>query len=153
VSSDDPDHADVGSERVLLEVPEPFSNNQGGLVSFGPDGYLYISLGDGGSNNDPFNSGQNTASLLGKILRIDVNTRAPASGAGAGNHCSMASPRTTLCRRKGQVGQRGVRKEIYAWGLREVWRYSWDRKTGDLWGGDVGEGTWEEVDLIVNGGN
>jgi glucose/arabinose dehydrogenase len=154
VSSDDPDRADLGSERVLLEVPEPFSNNQGGLVSFGPDGYLYISVGDGGSNNDPFNSGQNTASLLGKILRIDVNTRAPASGGRGRKPLQYGIPTDNpFAGEKAKWGNVGVRKEIYAWGLREVWRYSWDRKTGDLWGGDVGEGTWEEVDLIVNGGN
>jgi glucose/arabinose dehydrogenase len=154
VSSADPDRADPASERVLLEVPEPFSSNQGGELGFGPDGYLYIALGDGGSNNDPFNNGQNTATLLGKILRIDVNTRS-TTGTGRnlkrleygipGDNPFVAEPDVW--------GGLGVRKEIYAWGFRNVWRYSWDRKTGDFWGADVGERLWEEVDLIVKGGN
>jgi glucose/arabinose dehydrogenase len=154
VSTTDPDRVDPVSERIVLEVPEPFNSNQGGELGFGPDGYLYISLGDGGSNNDPFNSGQNTATLLGKILRIDVNTRS-TMGEGRnlkrleygipGDNPFVSEPDTW--------GGLGVRKEIYAWGLRNAWRYSWDRKTGDLWAGDVGEKLWEEVDLIVKGGN
>jgi quinoprotein glucose dehydrogenase len=154
VSSVDPDRADLGSERVLLEVPEPFRNNQGGQVSFGPDGYLYISLGDGGSNNDPFNSGQNTSSLLAKILRIDVNTRL-ATGTGKIRKelpYGIPADNPWICELD-MAGNSGARKETYAWGLRNVWRFSWDRQTGDLWAGDVGEQLWEEVDLIVKGGN
>lgn len=154
VSAADPDRAELGSERVLLEVPEPFRNNQGGQVSFGPDGYLYISLGDGGSNNDPFNSGQNTATLLAKILRIDVNTR---SAVGTGKNRKVLPygipADNPWMDEPDLAGNSAARKETYAWGLRNVWRFSWDRKTGDLWAGDVGEQLWEEVDLIVKGGN
>jgi glucose/arabinose dehydrogenase len=154
VSSDDPDRADLGSERILLEVPEPFRNNQGGQVSFGPDGFLYIALGDGGSNNDPFNSGQNVSSLLAKMLRIDVNTRS-TTGTGKGRkELPYGIPADNPWAGEPEMGgNSGARREVYAWGLRNVWRYSWDPKTGDLWGGDVGEGRWEEVDLIVKGGN
>jgi glucose/arabinose dehydrogenase len=154
VSSADPDRADLSSERVLLEVPEPFSNNQGGQVSFGPDGYLYIALGDGGSNNDPFNSGQNTSTLLAKILRIDVNTRATTGTGKARKQLPYGIPSDNPWVGEPDLGgNSGARKETYAWGLRNVWRYSWDRKTGELWAGDVGEKLWEEVDLIVKGGN
>ena len=154
VSSANPDRADLGSERILLEVPEPFRNNQGGQLSFGPDGFLYIALGDGGSNNDPFNSGQNTCTLLAKILRIDVNTRS-TTGTGTGlKELPYGIPADNPWVGEPEMGgNSGARKETYAWGLREVWRYSWDRKTGDLWAGDVGEKLWEEVDLIVKGGN
>jgi len=154
VSSTDADRADLHSERVLLEVPEPFRNNQGGQVSFGPDGYLYISLGDGGSNNDPFNSGQNTSTLLAKILRIDVNTR-PLTGSGTNRkELPYGIPADNPWVDEPNMGNNsGARKETYAWGLRNVWRFSWDRKTGDLWAADVGEQLWEEVDLIVKGGN
>jgi glucose/arabinose dehydrogenase len=154
VSSADPDRADLGSERVLLEVPEPFRNNQGGQVSFGPDGYLYIALGDGGSNNDPFNSGQNTSTLLAKILRIDVNTRSATGTDKDRKQLPYGVPADNPWVGESDMsGNSGARKETYAWGLRNVWRYSWDRKTGDLWAGDVGEKFWEEVDLIVRGGN
>jgi len=154
VSSGDPDRADLGSERVLLEVPEPFRNNQGGQVSFGPDGYLYIALGDGGSNNDPFNSGQNTSTLLAKILRIDVNVRSMTDTGKDRKELPYAIPMDNPWAGEAEMsGNSGARKEMYAWGLRNVWRYSWDRKTGDLWAGDVGEKFWEEVDLIVKGGN
>ena len=154
VSSANPDRADLGSERILLEVPEPFRNNQGGQLSFGPDGFLYIALGDGGSNNDPFNSGQNTCTLLAKILRIDVNTRS-TTGTGTGlKELPYGIPADNPWVGEPEMGgNSGARKETYAWGLRNVWRYSWDRKTGDLWAGDVGEKLWEEVDLIVKGGN
>jgi len=154
VSSANPDRADLGSERILMEVPEPFRNNQGGQVAFGPDGFLYIAFGDGGSNNDPFNSGQNTATALAKLLRIDVNARS-ATGTGASRkELPYGIPVDNPWVGEPEMGvNSGACKETYAWGLRNVWRYSWDRKTGDLWAGDVGEGLWEEVDLIVKGGN
>ena len=154
VSSANPDRADLGSERILLEVPEPFRNNQGGQVSFGPDGFLYVALGDGGSNNDPFNSGQNTCTLLSKILRIDVNTRSTTGTGKDRKQLPYGIPADNPWVDEPEMGGvSGARKETYAWGLRNVWRYSWDRKTGDLWAGDVGERLWEEVDLIVKGGN
>lgn len=154
VSPDNPDRADPGSERVLLEVPEPFRNNQGGQVSFGPDGFLYIALGDGGSNNDPFNSGQNAGSLLAKILRIDVNSRSTTGTGKDQKRLPYGIPRDNPWVDEIEMGGKSeARKETYAWGLRNAWRFSWDRKTGDLWTADVGERLWEEVDLIVKGGN
>jgi glucose/arabinose dehydrogenase len=154
VSSTDPNRADLGSERVLLEVPEPFRNNQGGQVSFGPDGYLYISLGDGGSNNDPFNSGQSTSTLLAKILRIDVNSRSIIGVGKNRKELPYGIPADNpWVGELDMANNSGARKETFAWGLRNVWRFSWDHKTGDLWAGDVGEQFWEEVDLIVKGGN
>ena len=123
--SDDPDRADTGSATIVLTIPHAqFSNHNGGQLQFGPDGFLYIGIGDGGSQGDPNNNGQNRSVLLGKILRIDVSSlpfRAPPSNP-FGN-------------------------EIWAFGLRNPWRFSFDRITGDLWIGDVGQNAWEEVDL------
>jgi glucose/sorbosone dehydrogenase len=127
-----PDVADPNSEEVVLTVDQPFANHNGGQLAFGPDGFLYVSLGDGGSAGDPGNRAQNPGELLGKILRIDVE-----SGV-----APYAVPSTNPF-----VGVAGYRPEIWALGLRNPWRLSFDRLKGDLWIGDVGQGAWEEIDF------
>lgn len=129
-------HQASRDERVLMTVLQPYANHNGGMVAFGPDGYLYIGLGDGGSGGDPDNRAQNPADLLGKILRIDVNQGDPYGIPSDNPFASEAG-----------------RPEIYATGLRNPWRFSFDMHTGDLWAADVGQHKWEEVDLIVRGGN
>ncbi len=128
VSADDPNRADPASESVILRVDQPFPNHNGGMIAFGPDGYLYIGLGDGGSANDPLGAGQRLDTLLGKILRVDVSS-------GEGYTVPADNP---------FVGQRAL-PEIWAYGLRNPWRFSFDRATGDLYIADVGQNRWEEV--------
>jgi glucose/arabinose dehydrogenase len=123
------------SGHVILEVPQPFPNHNGGSIEFGPDGYLYLALGDGGAAGDPQGNGQNRDVLLGKILRIDVS--------GDAYTIPLDNP----------FAQGGGRSEIWAFGLRNPWRMTFDRETGDLWAGDVGQGEWEEVDRIAKGAN
>ena len=135
--TDDPDVADPASETILLQQRQPFANHNGGGVVFGPDGYLYIGLGDGGSGGDPNGNGQRLTTWLGKILRIDVD---PAN-APAGE--TFAVPEDNPF-----VGQADALPEIWAFGLRNPWRFSFDRETGDLWIGDVGQGEIEEIDLL-----
>jgi glucose/arabinose dehydrogenase len=153
VSATDPDKADMSSERILFEVQQPFWNHKGGELCFGPDGYLYLGLGDGGLADDPFGSGQNTATLLAKMLRIDVNTRTTIGRGPRARNLQYGIPSDNPFVNEPDMGGLGARKEIYAYGLRNPWRYSFDRKTGDLWVGDVGQDLWEEVDLVTKGGD
>jgi glucose/arabinose dehydrogenase len=137
--STDPAVADPGSGVTLLTIPQPFANHNGGQLAFGPDGYLYVGMGDGGSANDPMCNGQRDESLLGKILRIDVDANAsspPFYGIPPDN--PFASPG-------------GPRDEIWTKGLRNPWRFSFDRSTGDLFIGDVGQGAREEIDFQAAG--
>jgi quinoprotein glucose dehydrogenase len=139
--SDDPNQATRDSEEEILRIKQPFWNHNGGTVIFGPDGYLYVALGDGGKANDPQNNGQNLQSLLGSILRIDVDRKdenrnygIPADNPFVGYE-DRALP------------------EIWAYGLRNVWRMAFDRDTNLLWAGDVGQDIWEEINIIHRGGN
>jgi glucose/arabinose dehydrogenase len=129
--SGDPNVADRASAVTILTIAQPFANHNGGQMVFGADGYLYIATGDGGSGGDPNNLAQSLGTLLGKILRIDVDGGAP-----------YAIPPDNPF-----VGQAGARGEIWAYGLRNPWRFTFDRATRDLWIADVGQGSWEEVNL------
>jgi glucose/arabinose dehydrogenase len=131
-SSQNPDLADAASEREVMFVRQPFANHNGGGLAFGPDGMLYIGLGDGGSGGDPMNNGQRLDTRLGKLLRVDVNLT--PFGVPAEN------PFTS---------QRGALPEIWAYGLRNPWRFSFDRATGDLYIGDVGQNAAEEIDFAA----
>jgi glucose/arabinose dehydrogenase len=138
-SSANPDQADASSERILLTVAQPFANHNGGQLAFAPDGFLYIGLGDGGGAGDPLGNGQNVQTLLGKMLRIDVNNSSggrqyaiPADNPFAGG---------------------GGAPEVFAYGFRNPWRFSFDSATGTLFAGDVGQDSFEEVDIVQKGGN
>lgn len=138
LNSSDPNLANSSSEQIILEVLQPFSNHNGGQLAFGPDNYLYIALGDGGSGGDPLNHGQNRSTLLGSLLRIDIDSGTPYS-------IPLDNP---------FVGNsEGYREEIYAYGLRNPWRFSFDKVTNRLWLADVGQGAWEEIDIIESGKN
>lgn len=130
VSEEDPNHAEAESELVLLSVSQPYPNHNGGQLQFGPDGYLYAGFGDGGSANDPLGSGQDPSTLLGSLLRLDVNHAQDIYAIPASNPF---------------IADENRRNEIWAWGLRNPWRFSFDSLTGDLFIADVGQNIWEEV--------
>ena len=131
---------DPGTEYQIIEIAQPYGNHNGGQVRFGPDGYLYIGMGDGGAGGDPQENGQNPATLLGAMLRIDVDRT-------SGNQHYAIPPDNPF------VGRSDARAEIYAYGLRNPWRFSFDAPTGRLWAGDVGQNQYEEIDIIEKGGN
>jgi glucose/arabinose dehydrogenase len=140
LDEEDTDVADPESEVVIMEVAQPYSNHNAGQLAFGPDGYLYIGLGDGGSGGDPLGNAQNLGILLGSILRIDVSGLS-----GPGDYEIPAD--------NPFVGTTGAQAEIWAYGLRNPWRFSFDSETGLLWAGDVGQSLWEEIDIIIKGAN
>src|SRR5262249_43444822 len=129
--SSDPNRADPNSATILYAIPDPAPNHNGGMLAFGPDGYLYVGHGDGGGANDQFRNGQNRQALLGKILRLDVDGGEPY-----GIPPDNPFPRSS-----------DARPEIWAYGMRNPWRFSFDRASGDLWIADVGQGKYEEIDL------
>ncbi len=132
--------ANRASEKVILELDQPYQNHNGGSIEFGPDGYLYVSFGDGGSRNDPVESGQDRNQLLGSVLRIDIDH--------AQGNLAYAIPQDNPF-----VNADGARPEVFAYGLRNPWRIAFDKKTGKLWCGDVGQELWEEVNILTAGGN
>jgi len=141
VSASNPNAADPASEMVVLRYGQPYPNHNGGKVAFGNDGYLYIAAGDGGAGGDPGNRAQNKKELLGKIIRIDVNKTSGDQQYGIPADNPFAD------------NKEGNREEIFAYGMRNPWRFSFDKTTGKLWAGDVGQDKIEEVDIIEKGGN
>ena len=140
VNNNNPNQANINSEEIILIVNQPYHNHNGGQMGFGPDGYLYISFGDGGSAGDPQGNGQNLSTLLGSIIRIDIDN------ASNGNNYSIPQDNPFL-------NTPNAQDEIYAYGLRNVWKFSWDLETGFLWAADVGQNEYEEIDIILPGLN
>ena len=140
VDPDNPNEADYFSSEVILEVNQPYNNHNGGQMEFGSDGYLYISFGDGGSGGDPLGNGQDLSTLLSTIIRIDVDNTS--------NGLNYSIPEDNPF-----IDTNNAKPEIYAYGLRNVWRFSFDPETDLLWAADVGQNAWEEIDIIYPGLN
>jgi glucose/arabinose dehydrogenase len=149
-SSDGGQTLDAASEEVILLVPQDFGNHNGGNIVFGPDGYLYIGFGDGGSGGDPLDRAQDNTNLLGTMVRIDVDGGVPYAIPSSDPGNPFAANQT--CPEGFTVGGEEC-PEIFAWGLRNPWRFSFDRQAGDLWAGDVGQSSWEEIDIVTAGGD
>ncbi|MEM9659133.1 MAG: PQQ-dependent sugar dehydrogenase, partial [Planctomycetota bacterium] len=137
----DVQRGDPTSEEVVMRIEQPYWNHNGGTIVFGPDGCLYVGLGDGGRANDPHMNGQNLHSLLGSILRIDVDRKQPGLAYAIPEDNPFAN----------QPGY--ARGEIWAYGIRNAWRIAFDRETGACWVGDVGQNLWEEINIVRSGGN
>ena len=140
VSNNNPNEANENSSFIILEVNQPYTNHNGGQMGFGPDDYLYIIFGDGGSSGDPLGHGQNLSTLLGSLIRIDVDN--------SSNGLNYSIPTDNPF-----IDTPNARPETYAYGLRNMWRFSWDIETGLLWGADVGQNAYEEIDIIYSGLN
>ncbi len=140
VFPNNPIAAEPDSELKILEILQPYSNHNGGQIAFGPDSYLYVGLGDGGKGGDPHGNGQDTNSLLGSIIRIDVSN-------------ASSEERYRIPADNPFVGSAGAREETWAYGLRNPWRFSFDRETGEMWTADVGQNAWEEIDIVGKGKN
>jgi len=142
IDPSNPNKADPSSEEIILTFTQPYSNHNGGQIAFSPnDGYLYIGVGDGGSEGDPNGNGQNCSTLLGKILRIDINKKDPGLNYGIPPDNPFVN------------NSQGKKEEIYAYGLRNPWRFRFDPQSGRLWAADVGQNRVEEIDLIDKGKN
>lgn len=143
---DDPSQADPDSEEIILTLRQPYRNHNGGDIKFGLDGYLYISFGDGGSKDDPHSNGQNLETWLGSILRIDIDNKADRK--------KYSVPKDNPFLDSSHLAEDlNAAPEIWAYGLRNVWRFSFDREAGDLWAADVGQNKTEEVNIVTAGGN
>jgi glucose/arabinose dehydrogenase len=154
-SSDGGATLNANSEQILMTVNQPEANHKGGSIVFGPDGFLYIGFGDGGgsgdqhTNNGPNGNAQSTTTLLGKILRIDVDTGSPYAIPNGNPYNTAPLCGTSIAGGSGSTNC----PEIYAYGFRNPWRFSFDRVGGELWAGDVGQGAWEEIDRVIVNGN
>ncbi len=148
LDENNPEVGDPASEEILIEIGQPFSNHNAGQIAFGPDGYLYVTLGDGGSGGDPLNHGQRPTTLLGSILRLDVHGGGDPLDCGAGTGSATIPADNPLVDGTGNVCD-----EVYAYGMRNPWRMTLDPETNEFWIGDVGQNAWEEIDILAPGAN